>query len=121
MKNKQLGGLGSWLFIIIVFGGALSIGFKVIPHYMDHNTMSKVLDSMAQEDGMAGKARHTLEDTITQKFKVNNIRDFPVKENVEIKRTKNGTEVILDYEVRMKLFKNLDLIADFNKSVELRN
>ena len=121
MKNQQLGGLGSWIFIILVFGGVLSIGFKIIPLYIEHNTMSNVLDSMAEKDGMAAKAKHTLKESITQKFRINNIRNFPVKDNIEIKRTKNGTEIVMDYEVRMNLFKNLDLIADFNKSVELRN
>tara|TARA_B100000029_G_scaffold509228_1_gene597915 strand:- start:83 stop:448 length:366 start_codon:yes stop_codon:yes gene_type:complete len=121
MKNKQLGGLGSWIFIILVFGLVFFIGFKIIPLYIDHNNMSNVLDSMAREDGMAGKAKYTLKKTITKKFIINNIRDFPVEDNIEIKRTKNGTEIVMDYEVRMNLFKNLDLIAHFNKSVELRN
>ena len=120
MKNKQTGGVGSWLFIILIFGGALSIAFKIIPLYMDHSTMSNVLDGMATEDGMAGKPRATLKSAITQKFKMNNIRDFSVKDNVEIKRTANGTEIIMDYEFRLKLVKNLDLIADFEKTVELR-
>ena len=121
MKNRQTGGVGSWLLIIIMFGGALSVAFKIIPLYMDHNTMSNILDSMATEDGLAGKPRTLLENSIQQKFKMNNIRDFPVKDNIEIKRTANGTEVIMDYEVRIKLIKNLDLIADFEKTVELRN
>ena len=42
MRNQQLGGLGSWIFIILVFGGVLSIGFKIIPLYIEHNTMSNV-------------------------------------------------------------------------------
>lgn len=120
MNNRQKGSVGSWVFMILIFGGALSIAFKIIPLYLDHSTMSKVLDSMASEDGMAGKTRATLESTITQKFKMNDIRDFSVKDNVEIKRTANGTEIIMDYDVRVKLVKNLDLIADFEKTVELR-
>lgn len=121
MKNRQTGGIGSWLFIILIFGGALSIAFKVIPLYMDHNAMSSILDSMATEDAMAGKPRQMLKDMIKQRFKMNNIRDFSVKDNVEIKRTANGTEVIMDYQARMKIVKNIDLIADFAKTVGLRN
>ena len=120
MKKRQVGGLGSWIFIILVFGGALSMGLKIIPLYLDHNTMAKILDSMAEEDGMAAKSKRSLHETMIQKFKMNNIRDFPVKEEVEIKRTANGTEIVMDYEIRMNIFKNIDLIASFEKTVELR-
>jgi hypothetical protein len=120
MKQLQTGGVGSWIFIILVFGGSLSMGLKLVPLYMNHNTMSSVLDAMAEEDGLAARRTNDLQQMMMQRFKMNNIREFDVKENVEIKRSSNGTEIIMDYEVRIPLVQNLDLIAAFEKSVELR-
>ena len=113
--------VGGWLLLIVVFGMAITMGMKLIPLYLDHNTMSGVLDGMATEDGLAGKRKADLRSMIQQRFKINNVRDFNVKDNIEIKRTKNGTELIMDYEVRQNLFYNVDLVTSFEKTVELRN
>ncbi len=120
MRKRQVGSAAGWMFIVLVFGGALTIGLQLVPLYLDHNTMSKILDSMAEEDGLANTKSTKIQQIITQKFKMNNIRGFPIKENIEIKRTPNGVEIILDYEVRTTLIKNLDLVASFDKTVGLR-
>jgi hypothetical protein len=56
-----------------------------------------------------------------KRLKMNNIRDFDLKENLKIDRSKVGTELVLDYEVRVDLVSNLSLIAAFNKKVPLRD
>ena len=110
-----------WLLTIMVLGSVITVGLKLIPPYIDHHKMSGVLDSMAEESGMANKRRYELEDMINKRFRVNNIRDFNHKDNLQVKRGKSGVEVILDYEVRVPLFYNLDLIARFDKSVSFKN
>ena len=110
-----------WLLTIMVLGSVITVGLKLIPLYIDHHTMSGVLDSMAEESVMANKRRYELGDMIKKRFRVNNIRDFNHKYNLQAKRGKSGDEVILDYEVRVPLFYNLDLIARFDKSVSFKN
>ena len=110
-----------WLLTIMVLGSVITVGSKLIPPYIDHHTMSGVLDSMAEESGMANKRLYELEDMIKKRFRVNNIRDFNHKDNLQVKRGKSGVEVILDYEVRVPLFYNLDLTARFDKSVSFKN
>ncbi len=119
-RQKGLSFLG-WLLTIMVLGSVITVGMQLIPLYLDHDKMSGVLDSMAEESGMANKRQYELEDTIKKRFKVNNIRDFNHKDNLKIKRDKSGVKIILDYEVRVPLVKNIDLIARFDKSVSLKN
>tara|TARA_B100000676_G_scaffold70710_1_gene70672 strand:- start:609 stop:986 length:378 start_codon:yes stop_codon:yes gene_type:complete len=121
-RHQQRGlAMGGWLLLIVVFGMVITMGMKLAPLYLDHNTMSGVLDGMAAEDGLAGKRKADLQGMIEQRFKINNVRGFNVKDNIEIKRTKNGTELVMDYEVRQNLFYNVDLVTYFDKTVELRN
>ncbi|MDA1300603.1 MAG: DUF4845 domain-containing protein [Proteobacteria bacterium] len=121
MNNRQRGGVGSWVIIIIILGGSLSMGLKLVPLYMDHSTMSKVLDRMSEEEGVSTKGKKEIQDMVIQRFKLNNIRDFPVRDELEINRSGKGTELALNYEVRIKLISNLDLIASFDKTVKLRD
>lgn len=120
--SRQRGvGFAGWLILILVFGGLLTVGTKLFPVYMDHSTMSNLLDKIAEEDGMAEKPKSEINKIVTNRFKLNNIRNFDVDQNIQVNRTKNGTQVVLDYEVRLPVIANLDVIASFNKEVELRN
>ena len=118
-KNRQAGNIGGWILAILMFGGLLSIGSQVIPLYLDHNTMSTLIDKLAAEPGVGLRGDGELRAMMKQRFKMNNIRDFDIEEHVVIKRTPQGTEVVMDYEVRLPLFFNLDLIASFDKEAKL--
>lgn len=120
-RFRQHGGMGSLIFAILIFGGALSLGAKLVPLYMDHNTMSSILDKMSEEQGMGSRGDSAIRDEMRKRFKLNNIREFDLREHVQIERHGRGTDLILDYEVRVALVSNLDLIASFDKKVELRD
>ncbi len=120
--RKQAGmGAAGWMLVIVVFGSVLTVGLKLVPPFLDHNTMSKVLDAIAAEAGMAGQRDDAIRRMITKRFKINNIRDFKVHEDLDIMRSREGVKIVMDYEIRMNLFRNVDLVASFDKSVELRN
>ena len=120
-KDRQMGALGGYIVAILVFGGLLTMTSRLVPLYMDHNTMSNIMDKMKDETGLGVKTDSQLIGLMAQRFKLNNIRDFPIHEHVEVKRNSLGTGVVLDYEVRIPLISNLDVIASFNKEIELRD
>lgn len=113
-------GITGWLFMILLFGGALTVGLKLFPVYSDHNTMSGILDGMAEEQGMALKRNNELEDMIRQRFKINNVRDFNFKDGLKIKRDSDGVSIALDYQVKLPLVSNLEMLATFHHEVDLR-
>ncbi|MEX2326748.1 MAG: DUF4845 domain-containing protein [Pseudomonadales bacterium] len=120
--NRQEGlGFTGWLLLILVFGGALTLGLKLVPIYMEHNTMAGVLDGIAAEPGMAQKKNDEIMSMVAKRFNLNNVRDFDLKENIVIKRDRSGAQIVLDYEVRMPFAYNVDMVASFRKEVELRD
>ncbi len=121
MSRQQGLGVAGWLLLILVFGGAMTVGMKLLPLYMDHRTMSNVLDSLTEISGLGSQRSDQIQSVIQQRFKLNGIRDFNFKDNMTIARDDDGATVILDYEVRMPLVSNVDLIASFNKEVRVQN
>ncbi len=119
-KQAGMGAVG-WMLMLAVFGSVLTVGLKLVPLYLDHNIMSKILDGLAEEEGVSQKRDGTISKMIQKRFKLNNIRDFKVRDNVEVKRSRDGVDIIMDYEVRLKFAGNVDLIASFDKSVKLKN
>ena len=120
-RNRQQGAMGGIILGVLIFGGLLSMGARLGPLYLDHNTISTIMDKMAEEPGLGIKTDNQLIDIMKQRLKLNNIREFPIQEHVEFERSGRGTDVILDYEVRIPLIQNLDIIASFNKEIELRD
>ena len=106
---------------IILLGGFLTMSSRLVPVYMSHNTMSNILDEMRSESGLSRKSDSQLIELLNNKFRLNNIRDFPVRDYVKFKRRSRGIDIVLNYEVRVPLISNLELIASFNKEVELND
>jgi len=70
---------------------------------------------------MAAKNKAQLISAMEKKLKINQIRTLPLEENLTLKSTKDGSQVILDYEVREALVSNVDVVLSFDKKIELRN
>ena len=119
-KHRQRGSIGSILVILLVLASVVSLGSRVIPLYLDYNTMGAIMEKMSLENGLALESEGNIRDTMRKRLKINNIRDFDLKEHLKIDHSKVGTELVLDYEVRIELVSNLSLIAAFNKKVSLR-
>ena len=120
-SNRQRGlGVAGWLILIVVFGGITTIGMKLVPLYLDHNTMSNIIDGVAAEPNIGNKRNIDIQEMIINRFKINNIRDFDWKKNLVIKRDSEGVKIILDYEARVPLAGNVDLMAKFYKEANIR-
>ena len=120
-KNRQRGSMGSIMVTLLFVAAAVSLGSQLIPLYLDHNTMGTVMDKMSQENGLALRSDVDLRDIMKQRLKMNNIREFDLKENLKVHRGQRVTEMILHYEERIHMVHNLDLIATFDKKVPLRD
>ena len=83
--------------------------------------MSGLMDKMATEPGIGNKSDNELRAMLLKRFKLNNIRDFNLKEHVQFDRHAKGTDIVMDYEIRIPLVYNVDLIAAFDKTVSLRD
>jgi len=120
-SNHQRGaGITGWLIMIMIFGLFITVSAKLLPLYMNHRTISTVLDSLAAEKGMAGRSKARLISAINKKLKINQIRNFPIRESLRIESTDDGRNLILEYEERIPLISNIDLIASFKKEVLLK-
>ncbi|MFT7688926.1 MAG: hypothetical protein ACI9FB_004291 [Candidatus Azotimanducaceae bacterium] len=121
LSRKERGAsLAGWIFMLLVLGTVATAGTKLAPLYFDHNTISNLMDKMAEDDGLADKRTSDLIKVMEGRLKLNNIRNFPLEDNIVVERTKNGTNVKLDYEVRVPFFGNVDMVASFDKQIELR-
>ena len=121
-SNRQKGmGVGGWLLTILIFGSGLTLGLKLVPVYMDHQTMVSILTKMSAEDGMTIRRNNQLREEIQRRFRLNNIRDFNLQDHIQFERDADGVTMTLAYDAHFELVHNLTLVADFNEQFRLEN
>jgi putative transposon-encoded protein len=114
MAKKHEQGLSSLslLAILLVAGTVLTVAFKIGPLYLDNYFVRGAMDTLLEVN------THDMNDKqirrkINDSFTVNGVRDVDIRA-LQIERERTRTLVSLNYEKRVNLFGNLDMVAVFN-------
>lgn len=106
----------SALFTLFIFGFILTIAFRLGPHYLDNRIIQSAIDQVGQSD-INGKSNSQIRRKIADFFTINNIRDVDARK-VVIARKDSGTQISLDYEKRIEMFGNIDVVLKFSNRYE---
>jgi len=110
-SQKGLSTLGM-LLVLLIGGFALTCAFKIGPLYLDNYFVRAALKSLDGEriEAMdSGSIRRSLD----RYFMVNNVRDVSARD-ATVTRERDRVVVALDYERRVNLIGNLDVVVVFN-------
>ena len=120
IKNQKGLGAYGWLFAIALGSFALMCGFKLIPLYMDNMIIVGSLKSLGDKPGLREMSRSDIRKQLNREFDLNGVRGEPVK-SVKIDRIKDRLVVNMDYEVRVPLGANIDLVVWFKNQLDTAN
>ncbi|MFN3580110.1 MAG: DUF4845 domain-containing protein [Pseudomonas sp.] len=118
MRHSQKGmSFFGWLAVIalIVFG--LVIAMKLIPIYMDHYTLRKIVTEVNDDPTLKINSLRAFNDHIYKGMQINSIRDIDAKEAITI--TASGADaytVVIKYEVRSPVLQTVDLLVHFDET-----
>lgn len=106
------------LLILGLFVAAfLTVGLKVGPLYMDFNVLKSTADEMVADGSLQRLTVDEIRLGFANALRLNAIYDFNLND-IEIYRGGGRTIITIDYERRVPLVANLDIIAAFNHSAE---
>ncbi len=122
-KRQQGMSLLGWVVVLILVAFFASIGFKLIPHYMNNKTLEKLITSVERDKASGIPVRNVGEfyAHIEKGMGVNNIRDLKARDIMEVRVEGGEFFVKVNYEVREKAVKNIDLVVSFDKEYRVRN
>ncbi len=107
----------SILVVLIVVGFLFSIAFKLYPAYTDNMTVESVIEDMVADREQLKKGPRELKSGFIKKMRINQVK-LPTKESLVITQKKGVIRFILDYEVRIPMFYNVDAVVVFKKEYE---
>ena len=112
-------GLLQWLAILAAAGFFLLFAFRVVPLYAENRYVISALKSL--EDGgsrLADMSDAEIKKKLTNFYMVNNVRSEGPTKNIDIDRSNNKVVVMIDYETRVNLFYNIDLVLVFKNHLD---
>ena len=118
MKKQKGLTMISWMVVIaiVVFNGV--IGMNVIPVYINDHSVKSMMRNLEMDTAVRGKSPKQLKEIISKRLRINNVYTIE-KENITIKKIKNGYYITINYEPRGKLVGNLDYIVSFRHEARI--
>ena len=108
-----------WIFVIAIVLFFALLGVKMVPNYIEHNSISKILEGLKTDRSLVKAGPQEIMKTITRRFDINSIYDFDMSA-IKIKKSKEGLNVAVDYEKREKVAGNVEVVMHFHKEVDLK-
>lgn len=116
-KQQQGASFFSILIILIVAGIFFTVGFKLYPAYVDYATVDSVLTDVIEDREQLKQSPKQLRNNMNKKFRINQVK-LPAKDSLLITKDKGVVRMVLNYEVRIHMFKNVDAVVKFDKQYE---
>ncbi|MEQ8857825.1 MAG: DUF4845 domain-containing protein [Pseudomonadales bacterium] len=118
-RQRGLSAIGSLLVLILIVGGVL-VTLKLVPHYIDFYTVQSVIEGLPAND-VRTMSRQSLNDMLKKRMKINNLRDFEIRDIISVDRSREGTVLEVKYERREHLLFNVDVVMSFEKRYEYKS
>ena len=119
IKHQRGMGMLQWAVVIAIAGFFLLFAFKVVPLYAENRYVESALRSLQT----GGEKLEQMTDAeinkkLTNFYMINNVRSPGPTKNIKIQRESEKVLVTVDYETRVPLFYNIDLVLSFQNHLD---
>lgn len=119
MDRQQRGlTLIGFLLVLAVVGIFAYVGMRLFPIYSEYYSVVSAIKGVASEPGVAKMDPSRVRDLLEKRFYISYVENVK-KQDVRIARDDSGYKLNVSYEVRRPLIYNLEVVAHFDKTVEL--
>ncbi len=115
MRKQQGMTTGGMLLTVLAVLFAASVVMKLFPVYLDNYTIKSILESLDRQPEISKASPRQIKSTIAKNFQTNMIRDISL-DQVVTKREEGMLVVDINYERRVDLIGNIDLVVTFENN-----
>ncbi|MFT7186253.1 MAG: hypothetical protein ACI84K_001651 [Pseudohongiellaceae bacterium] len=117
--NKQTG--ASTPLVIVFLGMAavvLTLAFKLYSPIFENWQVESVVESFEDDTDVTELSVDAIRKQFNNRLEVNNVRNFNSNEWLFITKDDGLLIIAVDYEVRVPVYRNIDAIMTFEKTLE---
>lgn len=122
MRVRKQGGMSliGFLIVLAMVVFFVYLGMRIVPIYIEYYSVVSAMNGLAGEPGSAKYSPFDIKDKMLNRLWVSYSSNNVKTENIKVVR-KDGVWIRVQYEVRKPVIGNLDVVADFDKQVQLSN
>lgn len=119
---KQSGLSSISLLLVVVIAAFLALfAFKVVPEYVENRYITTGLKTLAEDNSdLAKMSTNDIKRAMNSYYTINNVRSPGAKE-IEVIRNSRNVLVVNEYESRVNLIANIDLVLRFKNVLDSNN
>jgi hypothetical protein len=119
LRKKQQGlTFISWLVIFAVGGFFILLGMKLVPIYLENQSVKSVVESLRNDADVRKADPMGVKKIIYKRLKINSIYDFP-QDWIKIKKEKNRLVVDVTYDKIEPIFANISVMVSFSEKLDI--
>lgn len=107
-----------WLLVLGLIAFFTLITLRLVPLYLEYGKVASVIESLQNEPGVTNMSRTEIVTLVSRRFDVNDVRNVDPK-IIKVSKDKGLLTVGINYERRQHLVGNVDVVATFDKTVEV--
>ncbi len=107
-----------WLLVLGLIAFFTLITLRIVPLYLEYAKVTSVLESLQNEPGITRQTRGEIVKLATKRFEVNDVRYVDPK-LIKVSKDRGVLRVGIEYERREHLIGNVDIVATFDKHIEV--
>ena len=116
MQSKQRGAsFFGWVVIALLVSVVGLLAARLVPAYIDYQTIISLIEALPR-DQVHTMPKSEIRESLQKRFLINNIRDLKVADIITIEHKREGTSLLLHYEVREPLFYNISVVVTFDRT-----
>jgi hypothetical protein len=120
MRSRQRGATFIGMVVIIaILGFALYAGIRLLPMYLEYMAVARALENTAKEHSGGPTTVQQLRTSLNRRWTIEDINSVQPPD-IEIKKAGPGFTLRAWYRAEAPFIGNVSLVADFDKTVEVK-
>lgn len=109
-----------FLILLLVVGFFAYLAMRLVPVYIEYMGVVKAMEQVRSESGSAQASPEQIRRSLSLKFNTQYIDDAAIPpQSIQVLREGNAQTLRIRYERRVPFVHNLEILATFDKSVNL--
>ena len=124
MNRQKVRGITliGFLILLCVAGFFAYLAMRLLPMYIEYYGVVKAMQMVKDEPGSAQKPIEEIRRSLRMKFDTQYVDDNTIPaQAIQLRREGGAATLRIAYEKRVSFMYNIDLVATFDKSVNLTN
>ena len=113
MKKQKGVSITGLLIVCVLLVFVLLVAFKVVPVYLEYNTIRKNFKAMAEDPALQKASVLEMRRAWDNRTSVDNIKSIG-PQDIDYARDSTGWNISADYSVKVPLFQNINFCFDFH-------